>query len=161
MNILMHTFMFADLTGFTEFTSTHGDERAADLAISFHERVEGLARTLCCEVVKTIGDAVMLRAEETSDAIRLGEQILMLSELDGFPPIRVGVATGPAVERRGDWFGSTVNAASRVAGAAMGGELLMTERARNAIEHEEGRSYRNCGQPTLKGLAPATVFACE
>jgi len=37
------SFLFADLCGFTAYTSLHGDERAADLAIEFQERVRELA----------------------------------------------------------------------------------------------------------------------
>jgi len=35
--------------------------------------------------------------------------------------VRVGMHTGPAVERGGDWFGATVNLAARVSAAAAGG----------------------------------------
>jgi class 3 adenylate cyclase len=35
--------------------------------------------------------------------------------------------TGPAVERGGDWYGATVNVASRLCSAAGGGEVLVSE----------------------------------
>ena len=63
-----HTFLFADLVGFTRFTAQHGDDRAADLAVSFHEHVCRLAAELGRKVVKTIGNAVPpvdLRASKT------------------------------------------------------------------------------------------------
>ncbi|GAC1434035.1 MAG: hypothetical protein NVSMB51_00210 [Solirubrobacteraceae bacterium] len=161
MTVQIHTFMFADITGFTEFTCLHGDELAAELAVSFHDRVWTLAAMERCEVVKSIGDAVMLRASDCRDAVRLARQILMLSEIEGFPPIRIGIDTGPAVQRHGDWFGSTVNTAARVTGAAAPGELLLTERTRNAIDQAEESRYTDRGRPPLKGLPPSTVFACE
>src|ERR1700676_426762 len=127
------TFLFADLCGYTEYTYRHGDELAADLAIAFHERVRELAAEEGCNVVKSIGDAVMVHSADCRLAIRLACRILALSGLDGHPPIRVGLDSGAAVERAGDWYGSTVTAAARVTDAASPGELLVTERARTAV----------------------------
>ncbi len=117
----LHTFLFADLVGFSEFTAQQGDDRGADLAVSFHQQVCALAAELDCHVVKAIGDAVMVRSEDGNTAIELAIAILGLAERKGFPLARVGLDTGPAVERNGDWFGSTVNTASRVASAATAG----------------------------------------
>ena len=36
--------------------------------------------------------------------------------LEELPQVRAGIATGPALERAGDWYGNTVNLASRVQG---------------------------------------------
>src|ERR1700681_13453 len=127
------TFLFADLCGFTEYTYRHGDELAADLAIAFHERVRELAADEGCSVVKSIGDAVMVHSADCRVAMRLACRILALSGLDGHPQIRLGLDSGPAVERDGDWYGSTVNAAARVTDAASPGELLVTDRARTAV----------------------------
>ena len=118
MALQLHTFLFADLVGFAEFTATHGDDRGADLAVSFYEHVCELAAGLGCHVVKGIGDAVMVRSETGDAAVELARSILGLAEREGLPPARVGLDTGPAVERNGDWFGSTVNIASRVTSAA-------------------------------------------
>src|SRR5207253_8159557 len=133
------SFLFADLCGFTAYTCLHGDELAADLAIDFQQRVCELAAEEDCSVVKAIGDAVMVHSSECRAAARLACRILALSEAEGFPPIRVGLDSGPAVRDGEDWYGSTVNAAARVADAATPGELLMTERARRAVA--EGASF--------------------
>jgi class 3 adenylate cyclase len=154
----LHTFLFADLVGFTRFTARHGDERAADLAVGFHERVRALAASLGCHVVKTIGDGVMVRSESGEAAIELGKEILGLVEDDGFPLVRVGLDTGPAVERGGDWFGSTVNAASRVTSAAAAGELLMTERTREACAGAGRAMLREVGIHALDGLPAHLLY---
>jgi adenylate cyclase len=154
----LHTFLFADLVGFTPFTAQHGDDRAADLAVSFHERVCHLAAELHCHVVKAIGDAVMVRCENGDAAVELAKRILALADEEGFPPARVGLDTGPAVERNRDWFGSTVNTASRVAAAASAGELLMTERTRRAALGLQSVELSWCGQHQLKGLPEHALF---
>jgi class 3 adenylate cyclase len=154
-----HTFLFADLVDFTRYTQSHGDERAADIATRFQRHVCALASSLGCHVVKTLGDAVMVRSENGEAAIELGARVLDLAARDGLPAVRVGLDTGPAVEREGDWFGSTVNTASRVASAASAGELWMTERAREACARAGGLDVRERGAHRLKGLPVHALYA--
>ena len=158
MVLRLHTFLFADLVGFTQLTSERGDDEAAELAISFHGRVSELARELGCHMVKAIGDAVMVRSENGEAALQLASQILGLARAEGLPPVRVGLDTGPAVERNGDWFGATVNTASRVTAAACAGELLMTERTRNAAAGAGGLELIARGRHPLKGLPAQDLF---
>jgi adenylate cyclase len=128
-----HTFLFTDLVGFTALTATRGDDSAADVALAFYRRVRGLLPTHRAEEVKAIGDALMLRCEDAALAIRLGLRIVReLEEDPDCPPVRVGMHTGPAVEREGDWYGTTVNVASRLCAAAGGGEVLVSEATRDA-----------------------------
>src|SRR5438105_5402145 len=122
-----HTFVFADIAGFTTFTAEHGDHAAADLATRFCYEVSRLAAGHKAQTIKAIGDAVMVRAATAPTAVEMALAVLdELSERGGFPAIRIGMHTGPAVERGGDWFGATVNLAARVAAAARGGEVLIT-----------------------------------
>jgi len=158
MVVRLHTFLFADLVGFTELTSEQGDDEAAELAICFHRRVSELARELGCHVVKAIGDAVMVRSENGEAAVQLASRILGLARAEALPPVRVGLDTGPAVERNGDWFGATVNTASRVTAAAGVDELLMTERTRNAAAGVRGLELTARGKHPLKGLPEQILF---
>jgi len=153
------TFLFADLCGFTEYTCRYGDKPAADLAVGFHRRVRELAADEGCNVVKSIGDAVMVHSHDCRIAVRLAWRILALSEAYGYPPIRIGIDSGPAVRREGDWYGSTVNAAARVADVATPGELLMTERVRSAVEDSLSIRVIPRGIRDLKGLPAAPVHA--
>jgi adenylate cyclase len=93
-----HTFLFTDLVGFTALTASQGDDRAADVALEFYNRVRALLATHSAEEIKAIGDALMLRCDDPAAGVRLGLQIVdTLDAVDGFPPVRVGIYTGPAV----------------------------------------------------------------
>ena len=128
-----HTFLFTDLVGFTALTATRGDDSAADVALAFYRRVRALLPAHRAEEVKAIGDALMIRCEEAALAVRLGLRIVReLEEDPDCPPVRVGMHTGPAVEREGDWYGATVNVAARLCAAAGGGEVLVSEVTREA-----------------------------
>ena len=150
----MHTFLFADLVGFTALSIERGDEEAADTATRFHAEVRRLAREHGATVVKSLGDGAMIRADDACDAMRLG--IALAEGLEGLPPVRVGLNTGPAVERDGDFFGTAVNLAARLSQAARGGEVLLTEatraaarRARPQLEERGPRMFRNARDPVV------------
>ena len=121
------TFLFADIAGFTALTEAHGDDHAADLVAHFCDAVRGVLPDYDARAVKSIGDAMLIRVPEPAAAIRLGTRIAHeLMSAHGSPAVRVGMHHGPAVERDGDYFGSSVNLAARVSGIAAGGEVLLT-----------------------------------
>lgn len=155
------TFLFADIAGYTALTEAHGDEEAAELAGDFCRAVGKLVSEGDGELVKTIGDAVMVRHPAPAEAVRLGLRItgdVMAGH--GFPTVRVGLHHGPAVERQGDWFGATVNLAARVAGLAAGGEVLVTRTVLEATGELDGVTFESRGQERVRNVAaPVTVFA--
>jgi class 3 adenylate cyclase/YHS domain-containing protein len=152
------TILFADLAGFTALTEAHGDRQAADIAVEFFIAVRGLLSSRSAREVKTIGDALMIRGGDAAEAIELGLEIVNdVGRQHGFPAVRVGMNTGQALERDGDWFGATVNVAARVSGIASGGEVLLTEATKAAAGdlghihlHERGRhTLKNIGEPIV------------
>jgi adenylate cyclase len=155
------TFVFADLAGFTALTEAHGDGLAADLAAEFSEAVARLLPEHRAEEVKSLGDGLMLRADDAGEAIRLGLRIVRtVGGRPGFPLVRVGVHTGPAIERDGDWFGAAVNVAARVASAAGGGEVLVSESTIAAAGELDGLELRKLATMRLKNLSePVDVCA--
>ena len=116
--------VFADLVGFTALTDAHGDADAvvvADrlLVLAEEALVDGV------EVVKTIGDAVMLRGDEIEPTLRTVERLVEAVHAEPrFPGVRVGMHVGSVIVRPGDLFGHTVNVAARLAGVAKAGEVV-------------------------------------
>ena len=155
------TFVFADIAGYTALTEAHGDSDAADLAASFCGEMSDLARSRGGQVIKTIGDAVMLRHNDPSEAVALG--LVAAHEVlagHGFPAVRVGMHHGPAVEREGDWFGATVNLAARVAAEAAGGEVLVTDAVRQRAGRIDGVEFEARGEHRMRNVAaPVPLFA--
>jgi adenylate cyclase len=122
------TFLFTDLVGFTALAAEDGDHRAAEVALEFYDRVRRLLPDHRAEELKTIGDALMLRCTDARSAVLLGLRIIReLDAVPGFPPVRIGMHTGPAVFRGGEWYGNTVNVAARLCSAAGGGEVLVSD----------------------------------
>jgi adenylate cyclase len=122
-----------DLVGFTALTAEQGDDSAAEVALRLYAHVRQLLPAHRGEEIKTIGDAMMIRCEDPRRAVDLGLRISeQIGDQSGFPPVRIGLHTGSAVCRDGDWYGHTVNVASRLCSAAGGGEVLVSDAARDA-----------------------------
>ena len=151
---MSHTFLFADLAGFTALTEAHGDHTAADLAGGFSALArEELAAHGAAEV-KTLGDAILLRVGEADAAIGLGLSLsARVADTPEMPILRVGMHTGSAVERDGDWFGSAVNLAARVAAAAGGDEVLLTDDTRRAAGDVADLELEALGRHSFRNVA--------
>jgi adenylate cyclase len=159
----LHTFLFADIAGYSLLTELDGDEAAADLAMRFEAGASTVARDYGAEVVKGLGDAVMVHADDAGQALRLALDLRREVDRDDLmPPIHAGLHTGPAVGRRGDWWGGTVNIAARVAAAAGPGQILLTEATRRAAGETESIRLRELGPLRLKNITlPVQVYAAS
>ena len=147
------TFLFADIAGFTALTEVHGDEQAVQLIEDFAAAVRAELPNVGGEYVKTVGDALMLRVPDPGDAIRLGLWITR-NALSGHqaPSVRVGGNFGSAVERSGDYFGTTINVAARVSALARGGELLVTGNTAALAPDLDGVLYESRGRHALRNV---------
>ena len=156
-----HTFLFADLVGFTAFTERVGDDAAADAAVAFQCAAARLAAGYDCEVVKSLGDAVMIHGSSAARVVALALRIARdLADERWCPPVRMGVHSGTAVRRGGDWYGSTVNVAARLADAAAAGEVLISLTTRELIASSGPMTIADRGRRSFKNVgAPVGVFA--
>jgi class 3 adenylate cyclase len=159
----LHTFLFADIAGYSRIADERGDEAAADLALDFLERARNIAVAHGAEVVKCLGDAVMIHAEEAADAVQLALDLMDAFGPDaGLPEVHAGLHAGPALQRAGDWWGATVNVAARVAAAAEPGELLVTEAARLQAGRVNSARWRSLEPLSLKNIRlPVQVYAAS
>lgn len=117
---------FVDISGYTTFTEQHGDRRAAEAAEHLRVLAERSAGIHGGTVVKMLGDGTMLHFPEVTSAIE-GVLSLVESLRNKRLPAHAGLHAGPVIELDQDYFGRTVNVASRVADMAGAGEVVATE----------------------------------
>jgi class 3 adenylate cyclase len=143
---------FLDLAGYTRLTEERGDQAAAELAGTLTALVERSSRSYGGTPVKWLGDGVMLHFREPAAAVEASLSMVGQVPEAGLPPAHVGVAAGPVVVQGGDYFGRTVNLASRVAARAQAGQVLVTAPVAEAPT-PDGVSYAEVGHLQLKGFA--------
>jgi adenylate cyclase len=147
---------FADLVEFTSLGEEIAPEELGEVVGRFEELATGVA-TAPVRLVKTIGDAVMMVSTETAPLIGVALDLVAAAAAEGdeFPILRAGIATGPTLPQSGDFYGRSVNLASRVTGIARPGSVLVDTPTREAAG-DEGFEYSFAGERRLKGIDART-----
>jgi class 3 adenylate cyclase len=165
------SILFTDLKGSTAMYEKVGDLKAFALVNQHFERLGRAVTRHRGAVVKTIGDAVMASFENPVDAV--ASALDMIAEIATFNReagereivLKVGVHRGASIavtlNGRLDFFGQTVNIASRVQGLADADEVYLTEevfRVPGVKEKLAGLDVLT-KEETLKGVKrPVTVY---
>jgi adenylate cyclase len=142
---------FLDLTGYTAITEERGDEAGADLADRLATLVSRAAQPHGGHPVKWLGDGVMFYFPEPEAAVLAGLDLVEQTPATVDVRARVGVNAGRVIFRDGDYFGKTVNVASRIADYARPGEVLVSDEVQT-LWSGEGVRFEPIGPVALKGL---------
>ena len=142
---------FLDLTGYTALTEERGDEAGADLAHRLAALVHEVANEHGGRAVKWLGDGVMFYFDDPTAGVLTGLDLVEQTPATVEVRARVGINAGPVISRDGDFFGRTVNLASRIADYARPGEVLVSDEVKERSPGE-GVSFTPIGPVALKGL---------
>jgi adenylate cyclase len=142
---------FLDLTGYTALTEERGDEAGADLADRLATLVHEAARPHGGNPVKWLGDGVMFHFDDPSAAVLTGLDLVEQTPVAVNVRARVGINAGNVIFRDGDYFGRTVNVASRIADYARPGEVLVSGEVKERWGGD-GVRFDEIGPVALKGL---------
>ena len=148
--------LFTDLVEFSAWALEAGDETALELLRRVGDTVEGSVRDRDGKVVKRLGDGLMAAFHAPADAVAAAcraQEELSRVEVEGYvPQLRGGVHLGRPRKMGGDYLGVDVNIAARLAEAASGGEVLVSEvvceqLAEDDFEVRRKRRFRAKGAP--------------
>lgn len=142
---------FADLVGFTRLGEARPVDELGAVADRLAEMAEAAARPPA-KLVKTIGDAAMLVSPDPDAMVDATLRLVEAAEEEGqeFPQLKAGLDYGSALSRGGDWYGHTVNLASRVTDVARPGSVLCTQAMRDAARGDWQWSF--AGERKLKNI---------
>jgi class 3 adenylate cyclase len=146
--------LFSDIEESTALNERIGD-RAWVRLIDRHDRmVSRHVKRHAGHVVKSQGDGFMIAFAHAEEAARCGIDVQhdLGKRPDGIR-VRIGIHVGKSVRRGDDLFGRNVAMAARVAAAADGGEVLVSEPVRDAIGDENGIAFDDGRDVELKGFS--------
>jgi class 3 adenylate cyclase/YHS domain-containing protein len=151
---IRQAIMFVDLASFTPLAEAMGDVRASQILQRFSSMVRTVARGAHGRIVKQIGDAFMLMFSEPHQAVMCSVALEQYcSQEPQFPAVRSGIHWGPVLYREGDYFGSNVNVASRLADDAQRHQTLISGDLWRRVKDMEGIEFVRLGKRRLKGLS--------
>jgi len=150
------TVCFADLVEFTSLGEEIAPEELGEVVVRFEELATSVVAAPV-RLVKSIGDAVMLVSPEAAPLVATALDLVAAAAAEGddFPILRAGIATGPTLPQSGDYYGRSVNLASRVTGIARPGSVLVDTTTREAAG-EDAFEYSFAGERRLKGIDART-----
>lgn len=144
---------FLDITGYTRLTQERGDEAAAGLATTLARLVERASVRRGGKPIKWLGDGVMLYFTDPGPGVLAALDMVDGVGEAGLPPAHVGLHAGPVIFQQGDYYGQTVNLASRIADYARPGEVLVSQEVVDASA--DAAAFTDIGPVELKGVAGA------
>jgi adenylate cyclase len=143
---------FLDLTGYTALAEERGDEAAAEVAADLASIVQETAQAHGGRPVKWLGDGVMFHFGDPGRAILSGLDLVEQTETAIAVPARMGINAGAVVAQEGDYFGRTVNIASRIADYAAPREVLVSDEAKQSATVSDVM-FELVGDVPLKGVS--------
>ncbi len=153
------TFLFTDLEGSTRLWEEHPE--AMKSALARHDEIlRDAIATHDGHVVKMTGDGAHAAFRDAPSALLAARAAQVALAAEGWGStgplrVRIGLHTGPAEARDGDYFGTAVNRAARLMSAAHGGQVVVSltteELLRDAMP--EGCELSDLGEHRLRDLA--------
>ena len=145
------TFLFTDVEGSTR--RWEADAEGMRLALATHDEVlRGAIEAHGGWLFKHTGDGVCAAFASPTGAVDAAVAAQRALEL----PVRMGIATGEAELREGDYFGAVLNRAARVMAAGHGGQILLAESTASLLS---GVDLVDLGPRRLRDLpTPVGVF---
>jgi len=143
---------FLDITGYTRLTQERGDEAAADMAGQLSRLVQKTSVRYAGKAVKWLGDGVMFYFTDPGPGVVAALDMVDGVTDAGLPPAHVGLHAGPVLFQEGDYFGQTVNLASRIAEYARPSEVLVSQAVVDAAQGADA-TFTEIGPVELKGVS--------
>jgi adenylate cyclase len=153
--------LFSDIEESTALNERVGDRAWVKLIGEHDKMVRKLVTERSGHVVKSQGDGFMIAFAQAEQAVRCGIDIQHALQKDSQRRryngirVRIGIHLGRSVRRGDDLFGRNVAMAARVAGQAGGGEILVSETVRDAVNDCDDISFDKGREAELKGFAGA------
>lgn len=155
------TFLFTDIEGSTESWEAH--ESAMQDAVAAHDRIlRSVIESGNGYVFTTAGDSFAASFQRVAAAVEAAVQIQRRLYDEDWPDpvrlvVRMGLHTGEASERDGDYFGPAVNLAARVMSKANGGQIVLSNVSASLLGGEF--SVKPLGRHRVKGVAAPVELA--
>jgi len=150
---------FADLVGFTALSQQVTAHELAAVVDRFEAIAYDTVSRLGGRVVKMIGDEVMFAVADVRAAAEIA---LTLSETyrddDELSDVRVGLASGPVLQREADLFGPVVNRASRIVNIAFPGAVVCSGEVHDALADDPAFTWKTIGPRNLKNIGKVPLF---
>ena len=156
--------VFVDVSGFTTYTASHGDEAASELISNLEEIIIRAIKPVKGECVKQLGDGFLLAFPSASQAVRgavsLRAYIEKKRRRDDFPlDLRISVHAGEPLVEQDDLLGHDVNLTARLLECCEPGEVVVSDTAKELADRRLRKiSFGKRREVDVRGLGSKVVI---
>lgn len=144
---------FADMVGFTWLSQQVSPTELANIVSRFESLAYDIIVNREGRIVKMIGDEVMFVVDHPELAVVIATELSSAYEKDDLlSDVRIGLAFGEVLPWEGDYFGYTVNKASRIVNIADPGSVLIDESVYEFVKDDERFTFRFLRPTYLKDI---------
>ncbi len=149
--------VFSDISGFTS-TMEHDETRAMFQIDKHREIITNVISEFNGEMLKEMGDGILLKFTSAIEAVRCAVQIQSKAEAEEFN-LKIGVHLGDVIIKDDDVFGSGVNIASRIHEHGTAGSICISNEIWLQIKNQDDINAKSLGKKKLKGVdGEVTVY---
>ena len=143
---------FADLVNFSALSNELDTNRLGELVEIFESRAGDVVASQEGRFIKTLGDSVLFVHRDPERALDIASGLIdVIGQDSRLPDVRIGLATGPVVNRLGDVFGPPVNLAARLTALARRNRVLVDDATVAGLRPSTHEARRLTARP-LRGF---------
>lgn len=157
--VLSHTgiasIMFTDIVDSTALAAATGDTKWSQIVTDHVRDIEAHVETGGGRLIKSLGDGTLSTFGSAAAAMTAAKTIMRATASNTSEPhlrLRIGIHTGDVVEAQGDYLGTVVNKAARVAATAAPDEIRVSDATRAMIGGQTDFTFTDAVSVPLKGL---------
>ncbi|MEO9572658.1 MAG: adenylate/guanylate cyclase domain-containing protein [Tateyamaria sp.] len=147
--------MFTDIVDSTALAAATGDAKWSRIVTGHVATITAQVAAHSGNLVKSLGDGTLSTFGSASAAMQAAKAIMQDTAGGQTEPhlrLRIGIHTGDVVEAQGDFLGTVVNKAARVAAAASPDEIRVSDATRAMIGGQADFTFDDATNMRLKGL---------
>ncbi len=145
--------LMADLSGYTALTETHGSSGAADLV----EKYITIVRDCLvgdCQIHGVVGDEVIIISSSADQLIYTALLLIQnTGNEDNFLQVHGGLHFGKILRRNNNYFGTTINLASRITNKASPGTIWCSTEFIAALSDPSAFIFQSKGKHSFKNIS--------
>ena len=146
--------LFADISGSSALYKTQGNVKAKQIVDSLLESIKKLVIEFRGNVIKTIGDEVMVCFNDgekcLNSSVAMQQRFNSVLQQHGLM-LSIGISFGEVLTDNGDIFGEAVNDAAYLTELAKGGQILLAESVLSQLSSQTKTMVREYDRVKLKG----------
>ncbi len=147
----LSAILFADIQGYTSLMQKDEGE-ALGILDKYQLVLEKEVKKQAGKIVKNYGDGSLCLFPTAIGAVRCGMSVQNAMRKDPVVPLRIGLHLGDVLMKRQDYYGDSLNIASRIESMGVAGSIVVSKRIRDEVKNKPEIELTSLGKYEFKNV---------